>query len=449
MRYEYRVSSIEYQVSSIEKSELIYFNMHSDIICGLDIGASSVRAVIGRLEFTHPKGKNKDSSMAKEEILGYAEAPTKGFSKSVVSNLSLLSDAIEASISKAEDMAGFRARKVISNISGAHIRTFQSRGSIHISDRPSEITKSDISRCIDSAKFIAMSLDREQVHLVPVRFFIDDKMEIDEPLGLFGSKLDVDLNIITSLVTVLQNLTKAINLAGYEVEDMIVSGAGTALAIFDKQELENGSVLIDVGKEVTGLTIFVNGRLRDSFYFPFGGDDLTQVLQDKLKIMFEEAEELKIKYGAITRDLTRIDDSEILMPSLKRMEAPATKIISKSEIANLLLLKAQAMLEDVHKKLEPFLKDKKSLPHVSIVGAVARTDGFIETVEEILNVPVNMARIKGSDDLKDISFACSLGLMRYGINKITARKPRYAPSEAGNAAAKVLSRVKAIFSEYF
>ncbi|MCX5693053.1 MAG: cell division protein FtsA [Candidatus Omnitrophica bacterium] len=288
--------------------------MHAEIICGLDIGASNIRAVIA----------NSD-----QNILGFGQAPTRGFSKSVVSNLSLLSDAIEASVMKAEEMARVKVRKVITNVSGVHIRTFQSRGSVYISDRPSEIAGSDIKRCIESAKVIAMSLDREAVHLVPVRFFIDDKMEINDPLGLFGSKLDVDLNIITSLVTVLQNIAKAVNLAGYEADELIVSGAGTGLAVFKDEELVSGAVLIDAGKEITEASIFIDGKILDSFTFPFGGDDLTQILQDNLKIMFDEADEMKIKYG----------------------------LVAKSEVTNLLLPKVEAVMEDIYKKLEPFLKN--------------------------------------------------------------------------------------------
>src|SRR3990167_6839865 len=244
--------------------------MNREIICGLDVGASNIRAVIAN---------------SNQEILGYGHVPTAGFSKSIVSNLNLLSDAIEAAIMKAEEMAMVKARKVITNVSGVHIRTFPSRGSVHISDRPSEITSNDIKRCIESAKVIAMSLDREAVHLVPVRFFIDDKMEINDPLGLFGSKLDVDLNIITSLVTVLQNITKAINLAGYEVDDLIVSGAGAGLSVFEEGELQGGAVLIDAGKEITEVSLFVDGKILDSFNFPFGGDDLTQALQDRKSVV--------------------------------------------------------------------------------------------------------------------------------------------------------------------
>jgi len=415
--------------------------MRSDIICGLDIGASNIRALIARLESVSPKGKAREGSALAftENILGFGESRTKGFSKSIVSNLATLSDAIETSVLKAEEMAKARVRKVITSVSGVHIRTFQSRGSVHISDRPSEITRDDIKRCIESAKLIAMSLDREAVHLVPVRFFIDDKMEINDPLGLFGSKLDVDLNIITSLVTVLQNITKAVNLAGYEVDDMAVSGAGSGLAVFNKEELDTGAVLIDVGKEITEMALFLDGRFLDCFNFPFGGDDLTQILQDKLKIIFDEAEDLKIKYGIVTRDISRIDDSEIRYK---------TGAINRSGIANLLLPKVESAMEEVFKKLEPFLKNRKNLPAVSVIGGAAKMDGFIETVEDVFKVPVNMGTIKATDRLKDINFSASLGLARYGMKKITAQRPSYV-SEPIGVAGRAINKVKSFFSEYF
>ena len=416
--------------------------MHRDIVCGLDICASNVRTLIARSERVST-GKIKDRGIgllsAKENVLGFAESPTKGFSKSVVSNLGSLSDSIEASILKAEDMAKARVRKVITNVSGVHIRTFQSRGSVHISDRPSEIRREDIKRCIESAKLIAMSLDREAIHLVPVRFFIDDKMEINDPLGLFGSKLDVDLNIITSLVTVLQNITKAVNLAGYEVDDMVVSGAGTGLAIFSKEEMDNGAVLIDAGKEITELSLFLDGRLLDCFNFPFGGDDLTQILQDSLKIMFDEAEDLKVKYGVVTKDISRIDDSEIRYKG---------GVITRSRISNLLLPKVEAVMEEIHKRLEPFLKNRKNLPVIRVAGNAARMDGFIETIEDIFKVPVNMGRIEDTDRLKDMNFAASLGLMRYGMKKLIAAKNLNIQEPAGLAKG-IVAKIKSIVSEYF
>lgn len=455
--------------------------MHPDIICGLDIGASSIRALIVQPLGLHAKKKKEEPFHAREKILGFAEFSTKGFSKGVVSNLSLLSDAIEDAVSRAEGLAHCRVRKLITNISGVHIRTFKSRGSVHISDRPSEITEKDLKRCIESATFIAMTLDREVVHLIPERFYIDDKMEISEPLGLFGSKLDVDLNIITALASVLQNLTKAINLAGYEVKDVIASGAGTALAIFDHKELEQGVVIIDVGKDHTEATLFIDGKLWDCFYFPFGSDDLTQVLQDRFKIIFEEAEELRIKYGIVTRGSQELyDDTEILIPSLKdrpgsgyedtqfdrnmggswadsetqdartrlNRKDRGVNVISRREISNLLFPKVEEIMQTVYKKIEPFLKKTKHLPHIRVVGGLSKMDGFIETIEEIFRVPVDMGRIRDTKDLHDASFACCLGLARYGAQKRLEKKSKYI-LDRDTFAGRLISKIQSLLSEYF
>ncbi len=392
--------------------------MHSDVVCGLDIGSSSIRAIIAQ-------GLD-------ERVLGFAESPTKGFSKSIVTNLSILSDAIEDAISKAERKAHCRVRKVITNISGVHIRTFKSRGSVHISDRPSEITKDDIKRCIDSARLIAMSLDREVIHLIPERFYIDDKMEISDPLSLFGSKLDVDLNIITSLVSILQNTTRAINLAGYEVEEVITSGAASALSVFEQKELEEGAIIIDVGKDITEASIFLEGKMQDSFYFPFGSDDLTQVLQDKMRLMFEEAETLKIKHNLTVKDNVGVDTD-----------------VRTREISNLLFSKIEEIMQEVYKKITPYLKKTKRLPRICVIGGSSRMDGFIEAVEEVFGINVSMGRLCNVKcDLQDINYACSLGLIRYGLAKRKKRRSRFS-SDTNSITGRFVSRIQHLLSEYF
>jgi cell division protein FtsA len=454
--------------------------MRQDIVCGLDIGSSSIRAVIAQSVNTSSKEDRLETRSDKEKILGFSESLTKGFSKGIVSNLNLLSDSIEEAMSKAEDVARCRVRKVITNISGVHIRTFKSRGSIHISDKAAEITKDDLTRCIDSAKLIAMSLDREIVHLIPEQFYIDDKLETAEPLGLYGSKLDVDLNIITTLVSILQNLTKAINLSGYEVEDVVVSSTGTSLAIFNHKELEEGAIIIDIGKDTAEVSVFMDGKLRDCFYFPFGSDDLTQVLQDKLKIRFEEAEELRIRYGILAKDASKIyDDTEIVLSPLKNRpgldneetqsdrdrsggnwvdsemqskawshkETERVSLISRRDISNLLFPKLEQIMQDVYKKIEPFLKQRKRLPHIRVVGGISKMDGFVEAVEEVFGVSVDMGILRNVKELHDINFACSLGLARYGVRKRLEKKVGYL--NTGSVVGRFISRMHELFSEYF
>ncbi len=451
--------------------------MTSNAVCGLDIGASSIRALISQPINSKIKDNKLSGIQAKEKILGYAESPTKGFSKGVVTNLSLLSDSIEDTVVKAEKAARCKVRKLITNVSGVHVRTFKSRGSIHISDRPTEITEQDVKRCVESAKLIAMSLDREVIHLIPERFYIDDKMKIDDPLGLFGSKLDLDLNIITSLISILHSLSKAINLAGYETEDMVISSMGTSMAIFDEDELQEGAVIIDVGKDLTDAALFMDGKLRDSFCFPFGSDDLTQVLQDKLMLMFEEADELRIKYGLITKEQDFFDDSEIPLSSLRKKQgsgyrdARLTKqtggnwvdsenlagptvfqkrpsVITRRDISNMLFPRVEEIMQDVFKKIEPFLKERKKVPRICVIGGPSRMDGFVEAIEEIFGAPVDMGRIRYTKSMHDINFACALGLTRYGAKKRIAEKKSVIQTDH-NIISTAITKTKKFFEEYF
>ena len=417
--------------------------MRVDPVCGLDVGASSIRALI-----LEPR-----PSDGREKISGFAEIPTKGFSKGVVSNLGLLSDIVEETISKAEAAAHCRIRKVITNISGVHIRTFKSRGSVHISDRPSEITEKDLARCIESAKLIAMSLDREVIHLIPERFYIDDKMEIVEPVGLFGSKLDVDLNIVTSLVSILQNLTKAVNVGGYEVEDIIVSGAATSLAIFDDKELQEGAVIIDVGKDHTEASLFSDKKLRDCFYFPFGSNDLTLVLQNRFRMMFEDAEKLRIKCGIITKSGPGHEDAQSDQNRsggnwVDSDSSSAGARFSRREVSNLLFPKVEEIMQEVYKKIEPFVRQRKKVPYIRVVGGPSKMDGFIEAIEEVFNMPMEMARICNAGEMQNTTFACALGLARFGASKRLEKKSS-AISNNSNFAGRTISKIRSLLSEYF
>jgi cell division ATPase FtsA len=169
------------------------------------------------------------------------------------------------------------------------------------------------------------------------------------------------------------------------------------------------------------MALFIDGKILNSFVFPFGGDDLTQILQDNLKILFDEAEEIKIKYG----------------------------FVAKSEITNLLLPKVEAVLEDMYKKLEPFLKNKKSLPQLSVAGGVAKMDGFIEIIEDVFKIPINIGSLKCGGKISDITFACSLGLMKYGAKKIIAARSGVSMTEPIGFARRFISKIKSIISEYF
>jgi cell division ATPase FtsA len=194
--------------------------------------------------------------------------------------------------------------------------------------------------------------------------------------------------------------------------------------------------------------------------------------------MFKDAEELRIKYGIITKANRELfDDGRASISSSAdkkgpgqgdaqsdqnrsggnwvnsekpagAFSSPGVSSVSRQEVSDILLTKTGEIMRDVYKKIEPFLKQKKKLPRIYAVGGVSKMDGFVETVEDIFKVPVNMGRIRDSKDFHDMNFAQAFGLMRYGICKMAEKKCKNI-FNVNNFAGRVLSRIQSIFSEYF
>ncbi|MFQ5721680.1 MAG: cell division protein FtsA, partial [Candidatus Aminicenantales bacterium] len=91
-------------------------------IVGFDIGTKKVAAIIG--EITEEK---------KIEIIGIGSADSKGLRKGVVVNLEATVEAIKKAQEEAELMAGVEIDSAFIGISGAHIKSFNSRGVIAVS----------------------------------------------------------------------------------------------------------------------------------------------------------------------------------------------------------------------------------------------------------------------------------------------------------------------------
>jgi cell division protein FtsA len=149
-------------------------------IVGLDIGTKKVAAIIG--EITEDR---------KVEVIGIGTAESKGLRKGVVVNLEATTSAIKKAQEEAELMAGVEIDSAFVGISGAHIKSFNSRGVIAVSGKNREIAREDIRRVIDQSKAVSIPPDRDIIHVIPQEFVVDEQDGIKAPLGMSGIKLEV------------------------------------------------------------------------------------------------------------------------------------------------------------------------------------------------------------------------------------------------------------------
>src|SRR5574344_1744372 len=137
----------------------------SDIIVGLDIGTSTVRAVIGELD--------ENNCL---QISGVGKSVSTGLRSGIIVNIEATMKAITSAIEAAELMFGCEVTSCYTAIGGTQIDSLNSRGLVAVSNRTKgsrEINQDDIDRVIDAARAVALPIDREIIHVLPQSYIID------------------------------------------------------------------------------------------------------------------------------------------------------------------------------------------------------------------------------------------------------------------------------------
>ena len=375
-------------------------------IVGLDIGTKKVAAIIG--EITDEK---------KVEIIGIGTAESRGLRKGVVVNLDSTVDAIKKAQEEAELMAGVEIDAAFIGISGAHIKSFNSRGVIAVSGKNREISRDEIKRVIEQSKAVSIPPDREIIHIIPQEFVVDEQDGIKDPLGMSGIKLEVNVHIVTGAITSVQNLRTCVVRAGIEIEEVVLNQIATSSSVLTHDEKELGVGLIDIGGGTTEVAIFERGSLWYTSVIPIGGDNFTNDIAVGLRTPIPDAEKIKKRYGCVSHPL--VDEQETIeVPTVGRGKKP--RVLSRQLLADIIHPRAEEIFRLVDNDIKRMGYEKSLNSGIVITGGTALLDGLEEVAEEIFDLPVRRGDPSGVGGLVDRvstpDFATTVGLIQYGYN---------------------------------
>ena len=380
-------------------------------IVGFDIGTKKIAAIIG--EITEDK---------KIEIIGIGHSDSKGLRKGIVVNLDLTVEALKKAQEEAELMAGVEIDSAFIGISGAHIKSFNSRGVIAVSGKNKEINREDIRRVIEQSKAVSIPPDREIIHIIPQEFVVDDQDGIKDPLGMNAIKLEVNVHIITGAITSVQNLKTCITRAGIEIEDMVLSQIATSHSVLTHDEMELGVGLIDIGGGTTDVAIFERGSLWYTSVIPIGGDNFTNDIAVGLRTPIPEAEKIKKRFGCVATPLVE-DQDTIEVPAVGRGKKP--RVLSRQLLSDIIQPRAEEIFRLVDNDIKRMGYEKSLNSGIVLTGGTALLDGLEEITESIFDLPVRRGDPSGIGGLVDRvntpDYATSVGLILYGYNQCKER----------------------------
>src|SRR2546426_1067593 len=235
------------------------------VLVAIDIGTTKVCVLIGEM-----------AARGGVDVIGIGLAASDGLRKGVVIDIDRTVQSVASAVEAAERISGLKVRSAFVGISGSHISSQNSRGMVAVSGSSRhDVDRGDTVRAIEAARAVSIPNTREILHVVPRGYVVDGQEGVRDPIGMTAVRLEVETHIVTASTTSVQNLTKCVQRAGVEIDELVLAPMATAEATLNDEDRELGVCLADIGGDTTDVAIFQDGSISHCATIPMGGRSVT------------------------------------------------------------------------------------------------------------------------------------------------------------------------------
>ena len=200
--------------------EVVLAKKKDRYVVGLDIGTHKVCAIVAEI-----------TDEGRLDVIGIGQAESKGLRKGVVINLEATVDVHQArgggggADGRGRDRLGLRGPR-----RHPHPRLQLAGRDRGLRQEPRDRARGRARASIEAAKAVSIPVDREILHVLPQEFVVDDQDGIGDPTGMTGTRLEVNVHVVTCSSTAAQNTVTCVNRAGLEVIDTVLTQIAAAEA---------------------------------------------------------------------------------------------------------------------------------------------------------------------------------------------------------------------------
>lgn len=378
-------------------------------VVGLDIGTSVIRVAIGEI----------DPETGDIQIAGTASRKSAGLRNGVIVNIEEAKNAIKEAIEAAEQNAGTLVESVVTAIGGSQIESQNSRGTVPVSSTNKatrEISEADVNRVIECATAIKVPDDREKLHVIAQNYIVDGVGEITVPIHRMGTRLEVEVHIVTASKTIIQNIRSCIHRSDYMLDGVMLKTLAQTQSVCHQDEMELGSILIDLGAGTTDVLVLMNGAPVGTASVPVGGNLVTNDIAVVTGISVAAAEKIKIESGCCWMNcINEENDMDVILPGVGgrapevRKQSEICTIIQARMLQIFTMVKA-AIIKNTNESI------KQLSGNIILTGGGAMMEGVIELAQNVfktssvrLGVPESHGGIE--EDYRRPDFATVIGLV--------------------------------------
>ena len=370
------------------------------IVACLDMGSSKLSCLIASIN----NGEVK--------ILGYGHKESKGIVGSAISDMRLAQKAVTNVVSEAERMAGFNIDRLLLGISGSQVVSNRKEVSIKID---SDIVKaSDIINLANKVRAEFKNNNREIIHLIPLQYRLDDSLPVQNPRYMSGETLYAKFHVISTSQTTIRNIENCLKRCQLSVSNYVVEPYASTLSCLNDNEVNLGTLLIDIGGSSTSFCIISDTKLTYVGNSPIGGSHITKDISTILNINFDMAEKIKSLNSSLL--ISPIEEREMIKLKIFDQNDGSDLIrITRAELREIIKARLEEMFESVKSTIEKSGVPFYLLGNVVLTGGVTSITGIDRLASDILGKNVRIGyptRLSGVDsEILNPMHACCLGML--------------------------------------
>lgn len=362
--------------------------------------------------------------------------------KGLVVNLKEAATSVQASVRKAELMAGRKVDSAYIGVTGRHITSVNNRRMVAINNGDRLVRSDDLKRVLKTAQNIKVAADRKLLHIIPRSFALDGQAGVKNPVGMHGQRLDVETHIITTAVTSVQNVIKAVRSVGIECDDLVLEPLASSEAVLTQEEKQDGVILADIGGGTTDVAIFRDGSIWHTAVLPVAGYQLTRDVAMGLGLPFDVAEDMKKRYASV---MPVYEGQQRQTPQEMMGDGHG---VSYQDLCDIVRARIEEIVRLVMLEL-PQTEYEQLVPSgIVFTGGSSNLSGLDALGRNMVNLPVRIgspANLPGiPQSLQDPAYATAVGLVLWAAKNDT--QPIWQSHRLGFLRVfSVVSRLKSLF----
>ncbi len=374
------------------------------IFTALDIGSSKITAMIA--------GRMDNGELT---VLGTGQRESKGVKRGYIADTETTELDVRDAVEQAERIAGTNIDDVWVSFSAGGLTSMLTSVETELGGH--RIEQEDIDQLLDAGRNSIDPQGKMVLHAQPALYTLDGLNGVKKPKGLHADRLGVDIHVILADGSPVRNIDMSVRGAHLNVKSIVASPIATGAACLSKEERELGVALVELGAEVTNVSLFAGGMLVGLQTLPYGAADITDDIASSFGLRRAQAERIKCFFGSATTSPRDNHDVIDLEQEATGEETDEDGRITRAQLIAIIRQRLDHLIGEIGVSLKDLGFTGPVGRQVVLTGGGAELKGIADYAQSALGRTVRVGRPVGLTALPEAhsgpAFAGLAGLALY------------------------------------